>query len=164
MEPNRSVPRLEGTEWNAANGLTTLERPDLSGRLGHQKHAVHPRQGPDQPAQRRANLARLVSYALGFLFDTFEISIDPCRGPVFDLDDLDPGRANGDDVDLVRLTAVGRGESQVCQQDPLVVPGLSRQAGPELLECLALALVDGRPARDMVHFHGHMLLDTRGQV
>ena len=167
MEPDRIAPTLERVEWDAANGLTVLKRRDFGCRLSHQKHAVHPRQALHLPAQFRADSARLVGYAIGLMFyaiglmfDEFRVSLDPRRSPVLDLNDPDAGRADGDDVNLVGLPMVCRGEGQVRQQYPLVITRLVDQRPLDVFECLALALVDSRPALNVYDFHIYIVLHS----
>lgn len=72
------------------------------------------------------------------------------------LNDAHAGRADRDDVDLVRLELRRHRERQVRQQNPgivAIVAGCRLETDLEMFERLAFTLVGGRSARKMDDFH-----------
>ena len=131
----------------------TFERPDLGSRLSRQEHPIHPREIWNSLAQGRADLARLAGHPLRFPFHYYWIPSDPCRGPVFDLDDPDARWADDNDVNLVGLKAMGCGECQVRKQQPLALARFGNKARLELTNGPALTLVDRRSAANDTDSH-----------
>ena len=121
-EPDRIEASFERMERDASDRLAIFERPDLGG-CPRSPETRHPPEAEPRPRLRSVvpDLPRLFRDSFGFLFDECGVSVDPSVGPVLDLDDLDAWWPDGDDVDLVGLTAVRRREGEVRQQEPLAV-------------------------------------------
>ena len=100
IQAQGTLPSSQRVELDAAD-FPPLKRLDLRGILRDQEHPIHPAEIRDHPAQRGANLARLVRYPLGLAFHKLGIAIYPSRRPVLDLDDPNPRRADGNNVDFV---------------------------------------------------------------
>ncbi|HPM80676.1 MAG TPA: hypothetical protein PLF81_08250 [Candidatus Anammoximicrobium sp.] len=65
---------------------------------------------------------------------------------MFDLDNPNPWRTDGHDVDLVRLKLMRDGEREVRQQNPLVVARQRLQTMLQVLDGFPFALIGHRPA------------------
>ena len=114
--------------------------------------------GPAAPADD------VYALAAGFfhvLFGREPFRYDPLRGPVLDFDDPDARRADGDEVDFVRLQPVVDRERQIRQEDPDVVAERRPEAAPDVLERLALAVVGERSARKISDVHCRCVVAER---
>lgn len=122
------------------------------------------RKARENPTERSADLARLVSYTVSFLRHKFRVCIHPLGGPVFDLDHPNSWRANSNNVDFVGLELMGHGESEVRQQNPLVVARRGLQAARQMLEREQLALVGCRPTGEESYPHLLFLWLLKGSI
>ena len=152
VEPDGALPLLQRMHADAANAATgkRLHPGRFAGQQDRSADAAESRNGP---AQRGADPAGLVRDLVGFVRHHVRVGVDPLRRPVLDFDDPDARRADGDEIDFVRLQPVVDRERQIRQEDPDVVAERRPEAAPDVLERLALAVVGERSARETSDVH-----------